>query len=162
VFYYQKKAVSSYTGNSADAPTESPTLRSVLTFIQGRACMLETISAQPTATLRHQSVHNEESCKICQLGPHHLRACSRFQEMDAKIRRQAIIEVGTCTNCLSTAHKVESSNGIIHCYTKDRIAIQWPAQQPLQATTTLEDILCSRPPRYHYKGQPVNYKHVAL
>jgi len=55
-----------------------------------------------------------------------------------------------------------SSNGFIPCYTKDRLAIQWPAQQPLQATTTLEDKLCSRPPRNHYKGQPVNYKRVAL
>jgi len=45
--------------NSSDAPTEIPTLWSVLTFIERRACMLETISAQPTATLRHQSVHNE-------------------------------------------------------------------------------------------------------
>jgi len=73
--------------NSADAPTEIPTLRSVLTFTERRACILETISAQPTATLRHQSVHNEESCKICHLGPHHLRACSRFQEMDPKTQR---------------------------------------------------------------------------
>jgi len=70
--------------------------------------MLETITAQPTATLRHQSVHNEESCKICHLGPHHLRARIRFQEMDPKTRRQAITEVGASTNCLSTAHKVEN------------------------------------------------------
>jgi len=34
--------------NSADTPTEIPTLWSVLTFIERRACMLETISAQPT------------------------------------------------------------------------------------------------------------------
>jgi len=74
-----------------DAPKEIPTLRSVLTFIERRSCMLETISAQPTATLRHQSVHNEESCKICHLGQHNLRACSRFQPMDPKARRQAII-----------------------------------------------------------------------
>jgi len=40
--------------NSADAPTEIPMLRSVLMFIEWRACMLETISAQPTATLCHQ------------------------------------------------------------------------------------------------------------
>jgi len=81
--------------NSVDAPTEIPTLRSVLTFIERRACMLETISAQPTATLRHQSIHNEESCKICHLGPHNFR-------------RQAIIQVGACTNWLSTAHTVEN------------------------------------------------------
>jgi len=73
--------------NSAEAPTEIPTLRSVLTFIERRACMLETISAQHTATLRQQSVHNEESCKICHLGTHHFRACSRFQEMDPRTRR---------------------------------------------------------------------------
>jgi len=36
---------------------------------------------------------------------------------------------------------------IIHCYTTDRLAIQWPAQQPFQATTTLKDM---------------HYKHVAL
>jgi len=68
--------------NSGDAPTEIPTLRSVLTFVEQCACMLETISAQPTATLRHQSVHNEESCKICHLGQHNLRACSRIQQME--------------------------------------------------------------------------------
>jgi len=34
--------------NSADAPTEIPALWSVLTFIERRACMLKTISAQPT------------------------------------------------------------------------------------------------------------------
>jgi len=62
--------------NSADAPTEIPTLRSVLTFTERRACILETISAI-----------SEESCKICHLGPHHLRACSRFQEMDPKTQR---------------------------------------------------------------------------
>jgi len=90
--------------NSADAPTEIPTLRSVLTFIEQRACMLETISAQPTATFRHQSVHNEESFKICHLGPNHFRACSRVQQMDPKTRCQVIIQVGACKNCLSTAH----------------------------------------------------------
>jgi len=88
--------------SSADAPTEIPTLLSVLTFIERRACMLETISAQPTATLRHQSVHNEENCKICHLGPHHFRACSRFQEMEPITQRQATIRVGAYTNCLST------------------------------------------------------------
>jgi len=46
----------------------------------------------------------QETCKICHLGPHNLRACSRFQEMDPKTRRQAIIQVGACTNCLSTGH----------------------------------------------------------
>jgi len=45
----------------ADAPTEIPMLRSVLTIIERRAGILETISTQPTATLRYQSVHNEES-----------------------------------------------------------------------------------------------------
>jgi len=54
--------------NSADAPTKIPTLWSVLTFIERRACMLETVSAQPTATFCHQSVHNEGSCMICPLG----------------------------------------------------------------------------------------------
>jgi len=34
---------------SADAPTEIPTLRSALMFIERRACILETISAQHTA-----------------------------------------------------------------------------------------------------------------
>jgi len=77
--------------------------------------MLETISAQPTATLRHQSVHNEESCKICHLGPHNLRACSRFQEMDPKTRRKAIIQVGACKKCLSTAHKVENCGSPTTC-----------------------------------------------
>jgi len=101
--------------NSADAPTEIPTLRSVLMFIERRACMLETKGAQPTATLRHQSVHNEESCKICHLGQHNLRACSRFQQMDPKVRRQAIIKVGPCTNCLSTAHKVENCGSPTTC-----------------------------------------------
>jgi len=62
----------------------------------------------------NQSVHNEESCKICHLGPHHFRACSRFQEMDPKTRRQATIRVG-CTNCLSTAHKVENCESLTTC-----------------------------------------------
>jgi len=101
--------------NSADAPTEIPTLRSVLTFIERRSCMLETISAQPTATLRHQSVHNEESCKICHLGPHNLRACSRFQEMEPKTRRKAIIQIGASTNCSSTAHMVENCGSPTTC-----------------------------------------------
>jgi len=77
--------------------------------------MLETISAQPTATLRHQSVHNEESCKICHLGQHNLRARSRIQQMDPKARRQAIIQVGACTNCLSTTHKVENCGSPTTC-----------------------------------------------
>jgi len=97
VFYYKKKirpAARAALDNSADAPI--PTLWNVLNVL---------ISAQPTATLRHQSVHNEESCNICHLGPYHLRACSRFQEMDPESRRQATIQVGACTNCLSAAHK---------------------------------------------------------
>jgi len=77
--------------------------------------MLETISAQPTATLRHQSVHNEESCKICHLGQHNLRACSRVQQMDPKAWRQAIIQVEACTNCLSTVHKVENCGSPTTC-----------------------------------------------
>jgi len=77
--------------------------------------MLETISAQPTATLRHQSVHNEESCKICHLGQHNLRARSRVQQMDPKARRQTIIQVGACTNCLSTADKVENCGSPTTC-----------------------------------------------
>jgi len=101
--------------NSMDAPTEISTLRSVLTFIERRACMLKTISAQPKATLRHQSIHNEESCKICHLEQHNLRACSRFQQMDPKARRHAIIQVGACTNCLSTAHKVENFGSPTTC-----------------------------------------------
>jgi len=173
VFYYQKKtrpAVSN-CAVSADAPTEMPTLRSLLTFIERLACMLETISVQPTATLRQQSVHNEESYRISDLGPHNFTAWGRFQKMDPKTRRQALIQVGACTNCLSIAHKAENcgwpatcrdANGIIHCYTKDRLAIQYPAQQPLQATTILEDMLCSRRLKNHYKGQPVNYRNVAL
>jgi len=101
--------------NSVDAPTEITTLRSVLTFIERRACMLETISAQATATLHHQSVHKEESCKICHLGQQVLRANSRVQQMDPKARRQAIIQVGACTNCLSTAHKVENCGSPATC-----------------------------------------------
>jgi len=77
--------------------------------------MLEAISAQPTATLRHESAHNEKSCKICHLGQHILRACSRIQQMDPKARRQAIIQVGACTNCLSTAHKVENCGSPATC-----------------------------------------------
>jgi len=101
--------------NIADALTEIQTLRSVLTFVERHACMLETISAQPTATLCHQSVHNEESCKVCHLGKHNLRACSRVQQMDPKARRQAIIQVGACTNCLSTSHKVENCGSPTTC-----------------------------------------------
>jgi len=99
----------------ADAPTEISMLRSVLTFVERRVCMLETISAQPTATLRHQSVHNEGICKICHLGQHNLRACSRVQQMNPKARRQAIIQVGACTNCLSIAHKVENCGSPTTC-----------------------------------------------
>jgi len=114
--------------NSPDAPTEIPTLRSVLTLVERRACMLETISAQPTATLCHQSVHNEEGCKIS----HNLRPCSRCQQMDPKARRQAIIEVGACTICLSTAHKVENCGSPTTCRVSQQrhhsLAIQWPAQ----------------------------------
>jgi len=84
-------------------------------FIERRACMVETISGQPTATLRHQSVHNEESCKICHLGQHNPKACSRFQQMDPKALRQANIQVGACTNCLSTAHKAENCRSPTTC-----------------------------------------------
>jgi len=44
LFPYQKKTRLAALENSADAPTEIPTLRSVLTFIERRTCMLETIS----------------------------------------------------------------------------------------------------------------------
>jgi len=67
-----------------------------------------------TLNLKQHSA-NEESYMICHLGPHHLRACSRFQEMDPKTRRQAIIQVGACTNCLSTAHKVENCGSQATC-----------------------------------------------
>jgi len=111
------------------APTETKTLRSVLTFIERGACMLET----------HQSVHNEESCKICHLRQHHLRACSRFQEMDPKTRRQAITQVGVCTNCLSTAHKVENCGSAATCQISNprgypllaiaKVSLQGPTRQ---------------------------------
>jgi len=91
-----------------------------------------------------------------------LRACSRVQEMDPKTRRQAIIQIGAQIVCLQLIRLKTVDERHHSCYTKDRLAIQWSAQQPLQATTTLEDIICSRPPRYYYKGQPVNHKHVAL
>jgi len=115
--------------NSADAPTEIPTLWSVLTFIERRACMLETISAQPTATLRHQSVHNEESCKICHLGQHNLRACSRIQQMDPKARRQAII------------HKVENCGSPTTCRVCQQrhhsLLHQGPTSNPVAGAVTI-------------------------
>jgi len=121
--------------NSADAPPKIPTLRSVLTFIERRACMLETTSAQPTATLGHQSVHNEESCKICHLGPHNLRACSRSQEMEPKTRRQAIIQIGACTNCLSTAHKVENTCRV--CQQRHHLLLyKGPTSNPVAGAVT--------------------------
>jgi len=55
VFLSEKQSLAALK-NSAHARTEIPTLRGVLTLIERRACMLEMISAQPTATLRHQSV----------------------------------------------------------------------------------------------------------
>jgi len=127
--------------NLADAPTEIPTLWSVLTFIERLACMLEAISAQPTATLRHQSVHNEESCKICNLGQHCLRACSRIQQMDPKARRQAIIQVGAYTNCLSTAHKVENCGSPSTCRVCQQrhhsLLHQGPTSNPVAGAVTI-------------------------
>jgi len=64
--------------NSADAPTEIPTLRSVLTFVERRACMLETISAQHTATLRYQLV-------LSWLFKPHLRRLSTQKKKRARI-----------------------------------------------------------------------------
>jgi len=112
-----------------------------MTFIERRACMLKTISAQPTATLRHQSVHNEESCKICHLGQHNLRACSRIQQMDPKARRQAIIQVGACTNCLSTAHKVENCGSPTTCRVCQQrlhsLLHQGPTSNPVTGAVTI-------------------------
>jgi len=96
--------------NIADAPKEIPTLRSVLTFVERRACMLEMISAQPTAT-----AHNEESCKICHLGQHKHAQIVCLQLIRLKtVDHRPLFE--------------SANNGIIHGYTKDRLAIQWPAQ----------------------------------
>jgi len=138
VFYYQKKEEEE---NSAYAPTEIPSLRSVLKFIERHACMLETISAQRTATLRHQSVHNEGSCKICHLGQHNLRVCSRVQQMDTKARRQAIIQVGACTNCLSTAHKVENCGSPTTCRVCQQrhhsLLHQGPPSNPVSGAVTI-------------------------
>jgi len=84
-FIIRRKQTLATLENSTDAPTEIPLLARVLTFIERRARMLEPINAQPTTTLqRNQSVHYEESFKICHLGPHNFRACSRFQEMPPK------------------------------------------------------------------------------
>jgi len=141
--------------NSADAPTEIPTLWSVLTFIEQRAFMLETISAQPTATFRHQSVHNEESCKICHLGQHNLRACSRFQQMYPKARRQAIIQVGACTNCLSTAHKVKNCGSPTTCLVCQQrhhsLLHQGPTSNPVAGVVTNSNHVITRA-----NGSPTN------
>jgi len=83
--------------NSADAPTEIPTLGKLLTFIERRACLQEKISAQPRAKLRHQSVHNEESCKICHLSQIVCLQLIRFKTVD----HRPLFE--------------SASNGIIHC-----------------------------------------------
>jgi len=92
LFYYKKKtrpAVSSCTGKFSGCTNENSNVRECANVYM--------------------------SYMICHLGPHHLRACSRFQKMDPKTRRQAIIQVGACTNCLSTAHKVENCGSQATC-----------------------------------------------
>jgi len=94
--------------NSTDAPTDTSVLTSVLTF-------MKTINVQPSTTFSHHTVHKEKSCKICHVGLLYFRPCTRFQEMYPKTRRQAIIQVGECTHCLSTAHKVEICGSLATC-----------------------------------------------
>jgi len=127
---------------------------------------------QPKTTLRHQSVNNEESYMICHLGPHHLRACSRFQEMDPKTRRQAIIQVGACTNCLSTAHKVENCESPATwrvCQQRHHSLLHHgPTRNPVAGAATIPGYDNPRgyallaTAKLSLQGQPVNYKHFAL
>jgi len=69
--------------NSADAPSEVPTLRRVLTFIERRACMLET-SAQPS---NNDSDGRYIVTILFTLGDSKKRAMSLFMNLKKKLKR---------------------------------------------------------------------------
>jgi len=92
LFYYQKKTrpvVSICTGNVSGRTNGNSNVKEHADVYWAALLHAGDDNPQPKTTLRHQSVHNEENYMICHLEPHHLRASSRFKEMDPKTRRQA-------------------------------------------------------------------------
>jgi len=61
--------------------------------------------------------------------------------MDPKARRQAIIQVEACTNCLSTVHKVENCGSPTTCRVcqqrHDSLLHQGPTSNPVAGAVTI-------------------------
>ncbi|XP_070068135.1 uncharacterized protein [Drosophila takahashii] len=103
--------------DAADAPTEVPTLPSVLNFLERRSCMLEMLSEQPGA--KPKSTFGASSsytvCRVCNQTQHTITNCNLFKNMTPDERRNIIYRLRGCSNCLSTQHKFGDCPSIRTC-----------------------------------------------